>query len=131
METINISSYKKRKISNDTTTSQIYQNQNKKMIIFNLSELENKINALTEKISTFDSKIDTMLDKLNKLKTTKLIDETNSRVKFLEYTIENLTKEINDLQVHALHGSFYNNNASKDIQKLDSINQSQSQHIYY
>ena len=130
METRNISSYKKRKLSNDTT-HKIHQNPNKKMYIINLQELENKINALTEKISTFDSKIDTMLEKLNKLKTTKLIDETNSRVKFLEYTIENLTKEINDLQVHALHGSFYNNNASKDIQKLDSVNQSQSQHIYY
>lgn len=131
MEIRNTSSYKKRKISNDTTTSQIYQNQNKKMIIFNLSELENKIDVLTQKISTFDKKIDVILEKINKIKTTKLIDETNTRVKYLEYTIENLTKEINDLQVHALHGSLYNNNASKDLQKLDNLNQSQLQHIYY
>jgi len=58
----------------------------------------------------------------------KDVENTNLKIKTIEDSIHLLTKEINDLQVHALHGNFeMNKDKIKDIEDKEYQNVA---HIY-
>jgi HPt (histidine-containing phosphotransfer) domain-containing protein len=64
--------------------------------------------------------------KLSKEKIYKEIENTNKKIQNVEDSIFQLTKELNDLQVHALHGNFeLHKNTIDDLEEENQIN-----HIY-
>lgn len=64
--------------------------------------------------------------KLSKEKIYKEIENTNKKIQNVEDSIFQLTKELNDLQVHALHGNFeFHKNTIDDLEEDNQLN-----HIY-
>lgn len=102
-----------------------------KFLTNNIKSLEQNINTVINNCNNqfigLNNKLDTILNyiKNNNDMCKKYTENKNCielKIKQLDYTIENLTKEISDLQVHALHGSLYNQNASQEIEKINNEN---------
>ena len=102
-----------------------------KFLTNNIKSLEQNINTVINNCNNqfigLNNKLDTILNyiKNNNDMCKKYRENKNCielKIKQLDYTIENLTKEISDLQVHALHGSLYNQNASQEIEKINNEN---------
>lgn len=122
---------KKRKIDNTKSKIIFYNtNNNANNNISLVNNFNNQIHKLTTRLDTFEEKLDIIIDKFNfNNKNNDKLEIINDKIKQLDYSIESLTKEISDLQVHALYGSLYVDGASKEIKKLEEYNP--IEHLYY
>lgn len=119
-----ISSNKLIKLNQEVDEQIKFLNNNINSLEKNINKVINNCNSqfigLNNKLDTILNYIKSNNDICKKYKENKNCIEV--KIKQLEYTIENLTKEISDLQVHALHGSLYNQNASQEIEKINDEN---------
>lgn len=113
-------SNKKRRIINPNECEQGLINDdsvNLKMIINILTIQDNKMNAIWEELRKNNNSNNIKLNKLNEIN--EQIDLLDKRICRMIIEIDNIKKEIVDLQTHALHGSFHGQTLPNEMNKLD------------
>ena len=100
------------KLENNTLTNKNY-----------LEDFSKKIFLLEKKIEKINEDINNYYTKINIKYLFKDIENTNTKINKIEDSINELTREINDLQVHALYGNFeLNKNKIKEIEDKELEN---------
>lgn len=88
-----------------------------------LEDFSRKILILQKKIEKNNEDLNNYYKKINIKYLVKDIENTNTKINKIEDSINELTKEINDLQVHALHGNFeLNKDKIKELEDKDLEN---------
>ena len=93
-----------------------------------LDDFSKKILTLQNKIDKNNEDLNNYYKKINIKYLVKDIGNTNMKINKIEDSINELTREINDLQVHALHGNFELN--KEKIKELEDKELKNFSHIY-